>query len=89
MGVLNLSKMSLLDIQKLICKDWHNVYFGAVPYLKAMAEIDSNGMYYLDGWQSIVIYFLSNAKSWRGDTARAVKAELMKRYKSDKMNGDL
>jgi hypothetical protein len=26
--------------------------------------------------RTMVLYFLSNARSWRGDTAKAIKAEL-------------
>jgi len=32
--------------------------------------------YYEDDAASVVIYFLSNATTWRGDDARRVKAEL-------------
>jgi hypothetical protein len=57
--------------------DWKNVYFGAVPYLDAMATLDSvHQSYYAEDGVTQVIYFLSNATSWRGDTARRVKAEL-------------
>ena len=37
--------------------------------------------YGLDSGRSIVQYFLSNAQSWRGPVAKAVKAELKKRVK--------
>jgi len=64
-------------IAKIVKQDWQNVYFGAVPYLKAMSQLeDINQMYYEDSAASVVRYFLSNAKSWRGETARAVKAKL-------------
>jgi hypothetical protein len=32
--------------------------------------------YYADDASSVVRYFLANATAWRGDTARAIKAEL-------------
>lgn len=32
--------------------------------------------YYLDTAESVVIYFLANAQTWRGETARLIKAEL-------------
>jgi hypothetical protein len=38
-------------------------------------------MYYADTGRSIVLYFLNNATSWKGDTAKAVKAELKLRLK--------
>jgi hypothetical protein len=48
-----------------------------VPYLDAMRSLNSiNDDYYSDSAKTIVIYFLSNATTWRGDTARQVKAEL-------------
>lgn len=47
------------------------------PYLEAMLEIDDiNGMYGCDSAKSVVNYFLANAASWRGETARRIKAEL-------------
>lgn len=57
--------------------DWLKVYFGAVPYIEAMAELNAVDDYYgADSARSIIRYFLGNAKTWRGDTARRVKAEL-------------
>ena len=60
-----------------IRKDWKKVYFGAVPYLAAMASLDQiSDDYGADSAQSIVLYFLSNESTWRGDTAKRVKSEL-------------
>ena len=60
-----------------IRKDWTKVYFGAVPYLDAMFSLDKiTHNYYADSGRSVVLYFLSNATSWRGETARRIKAEL-------------
>jgi hypothetical protein len=68
---------SLSIIAREIKADWKNVYFGAVPYLGAMAQLDSiNDNYGADSAKSVVLYFLSNAAAWRGDTAKRVKAEL-------------
>lgn len=68
---------ALYQIANEIRRDWKNVYFGAVPYLNAMAYLDSiDGSYGMDSAKSIVRYFLSNASSWRGETARRIKAEL-------------
>ena len=64
-------------IAREIKSDWNKVYFGAVPYLDAMQSlnsIDDNYMY--DTGKSVVRYFLANAGTWRGDKARAIKAEL-------------
>lgn len=69
----------LYEIASEIRKDWKKVYFGAVPYLDAMSTLDSiNDNFMFDSGKSVVIYFLSNATTWRGETARRVKAELKK-----------
>lgn len=68
---------SLSTIAAEIRADWKNVYFGAVPYLQAMRSLDSIGdVYGYDDARSIVLYFLSNATTWKGETARRIKAEL-------------
>lgn len=82
----------ILDIVREIKDDWKNVNYGAKPYLNAMYEmghvpaIRSNvldTMYYQDTLRSVILYFLSNASAWRGETARRVKKELLElaRYK--------
>ena len=64
-------------IAREIMQDWRKPYFGAVPYLQAMSTLtDINQPYGYDSGESIVRYFLCNASTWRGDTARRVKAEL-------------
>lgn len=68
---------SLATIAREIAADWKNVYFGAVPYLQAMRSLDTvRDNYGYDSAESIVLYFLSNAKTWKGDTAKRIKAEL-------------
>lgn len=60
-----------------IRRDWKRPYFGAVPYLDAMDSLDSiEDQYYADDAHTVVVYFLANAGTWRGETARRVKAEL-------------
>ena len=67
----------LYEIAGEIRRDWKKVYFGAVPYLSAMATLDSiNSMYILDSGRSIVAYFLANATTWKGEKAREIKKEL-------------
>lgn len=67
----------LHEIAHEIREDWAKPYFGAVPYLEALAELSDIGeRYYLDSASSVVRYFLSNATTWRGETARRIKAEL-------------
>ena len=66
-------------IAREIRKDWQKVYFGAVPYLQAMSTLNSiNDSYYQDSAKSIVLYFLGNANSWKGEKAREIKSELKK-----------
>lgn len=67
----------LHEIAAEIRNDWTKPYFGAVPYLEAMQSLDRiTDSYYYDSADSVVRYFLANANTWRGDTARRVKAEL-------------
>jgi hypothetical protein len=67
----------LHEIAADIRKHWPNMYFGAVPYVDAMSELNTlNDKYYADSASSVVLYFLSNAATWRGEDARRIKAEL-------------
>lgn len=60
-----------------IAEDWQPPNYAAVPYIEAMRQVRGvEDMYYQDDAKSIVLYFLSNAQSWRGETARRIKAEL-------------
>lgn len=60
-----------------IYQNWPNVNFAARPYLHAMLSLDSvNDNYGCDYGHSIVIYFLSNASTWKGETAKRIKKEL-------------
>ena len=68
---------SISQIAIEINRDWRTPYFGAVPYLGAMLKLDTLAdMYGADDARWIVLYFLSNAKTWRSATARRIKAEL-------------
>lgn len=72
-----MSTRPLRDIAAEISADWARPYFGAVPYLEAMSTLDTmRDSFFLDSAKTIVLYFLANANTWRGDTARRVKAEL-------------
>ena len=67
----------LYEIAREIEKDWKRPYFGAVPYLEAMGyrnSIEDN--FIEDSGKSVVLYFLANANTWRGEVARRVKTEL-------------
>lgn len=68
---------SLETIAREIRANWPRVYFGAVPYLNAMMGLDKiTDDFGADSAESIVLYFLSNATTWRGDVAKRVKLEL-------------
>jgi hypothetical protein len=72
----------LYEIAREIRNDWKKVYFGAVPYLNAMQTLDSmSDKYDMDSARTIVAYFLANAMTWKGETARRIKAELNKMLK--------
>lgn len=67
----------LSAIAQEIRKEWKSVYFGAVPYLDAMSTMQSaKEKYGWDDGSSIVLYFLSNAATFRGEAAKRIKAEL-------------
>lgn len=56
---------------------WPKPYFGAVPYLEAMVSLATiDDSYYQDDARSILIYFISNASTFRGPVAKALKLEL-------------
>lgn len=75
--------MSLSQIARIVRQDWKKVNYAAVPYLDALGSLDNiHQDYFADSGSSIVAYFLSNASTWRGDTARTVKAELNRRLKT-------
>jgi hypothetical protein len=68
---------SLSAIARDIHKAWPKVNFAAKPYLEAMTCLDRiTDSYYADDARSVVLYFLSNASSFRGEEAKALKAEL-------------
>ena len=74
---------SLSTIAREIRQNWKksvsgtDVNYAAVPYLQAMSTLDKISDNYInDSGRSIVNYFLSNAQTWRGETAKRVKAEL-------------
>ena len=51
--------------------------YAAIPYLNGMAEVEAlDEPYHSDSGKSLVLYFLANASTWRGEVARRVKKEL-------------
>jgi hypothetical protein len=73
------SHRPLYEIAAEVRRDWKKVSPYAKPYLDAMGTLGNiRENYGLDSGVSIVLYFLSNASGWRGDKAKAIKAELKK-----------
>ena len=67
----------LHDIARDVRRDWQRVNFAAEPYLLAMEALGTmDDSYGADSARSVVVYFLSNASSWRGPVARSAKSEL-------------
>lgn len=67
------------EIAKDIRKNWQNMSPAAEPYVNALAEIkssDKNARYYFEDAETQVLYFLSNAGTWRGPEAKRIKSEL-------------
>jgi hypothetical protein len=71
----------LHQIGREINDDWRLIGKGvspyARPYLDALLTLESiDDNYYLDSADSVVRYFLANASTYRGEKAKALKAEL-------------
>lgn len=80
--MLDLENKPLSYVAEVIRVNWVNPSPYAVPYINAMAQLRSiNDSYYADSAAGVVMYFLANAQTWRGDTARIVKAHLKKAVK--------
>lgn len=71
------SHRPIYEIADDIMADWKKPYFGAVPYLGAMRSLRLiTDDYGADSGRSVILYFLSNATTWKGEIARRIKAEL-------------
>lgn len=70
----------LYEIAAEIRKDWPQAWRESHPagaYLIPMSALTNiTDRYGMDSAKSIVLYFLSNANTWRGETAKRIKAEL-------------
>lgn len=67
----------LYEIAIDIRKHWTNVNYAANPYLNALGKLNNiHEKYFADDAKSIVLYFLVNAQTWRGEDARRIKKEL-------------
>lgn len=79
-----LQEKPIWELAEIVSNDWNNISIYAKPYLSAMFTMKTiNDNYLADSGQSIVSYFLANANSWRGETAREVKKELNRRLKEN------
>lgn len=73
---------SISTIAQEIKRTWAKPNFAAVPYLDAMAQLETvDDSYYADSGRTIVSYFLANAGTFRGDDAKRIKAELKEMVK--------
>ena len=67
----------LYKIAAEIRRDWVKVPASANAYLIPMMQLNSvDDDYGFDSGKSVVLYFLSNASTWKGEKARAIKSEL-------------
>lgn len=65
------------DIAAEIRRTWAKPYYGALPFIDAMQEIDAPGdMFFEERGSDLVRRFLANARTWCGEDARRIKAEL-------------
>jgi hypothetical protein len=82
-----LKSMTISEIATVTWSDWkatskNGVNYAAKPYLDAMLDLQTiSDNYGLDSGRSIVMYFLANATTYRGEQAKAIKTELKNRLK--------
>jgi hypothetical protein len=68
---------TLYQIAADIYHNWPRASIFALPYIHAMRHLNTmNDTYGQDSALTIVLYFLSNASTWRGAEARRIKGEL-------------
>jgi len=74
---------TIKEIAQEIQSDWKNVNYAARPYLEVMHKLNTIEDKFMNDYGStIVVYFLSNAGSYRGETAKRIKNELKTILKS-------
>ena len=67
----------IYKIAEEIKADWKKVNFAAKPYLDAMLTLTNiTDNFIAESGESIVRHFICNAGTWRGETAKRIKAEL-------------
>lgn len=73
---------TIKEIAQEIQSDWKNVSYSAKPYLEVMHRLNTiNDKFMSEDASTIVLYFLSNAGMYRGETATRIKNELKKLIK--------
>lgn len=81
----SLAQAPIAQLANACIRDWKargTISKSAIPYLSAMLTLqDMSSSYGCDDAKTIVLYFLSNASGWRGENAKAIKAELNRRVK--------
>lgn len=87
----DIKSADLSDLAGMIVRDLRaqgkQVPAAARPYLDAMRTMGSiNENYGSDSGASIVAYLLSNLATYKGETAKAIKAELKSRLKNQKLS---
>lgn len=71
------TKRPVYKIAEEILNDWKAPNFAARPYLAAMLTINNElEQYGQDTAKSIILYFLSNSITYRGNKAKELKKEL-------------
>ena len=81
--VANKGPRAIREIADEIESAWPNVHYPSRPYLDAMRSLDSiHDRYGMDSASSIVTYFLTNSRSFRGPDAKRIKSELNKMLKA-------
>jgi hypothetical protein len=69
------------EIAQDIRDAWPSINYAARPYLEALEELNTpQDHYFLDSGKEIALRFLCNATTFRGDTAKKLKAELKAAY---------
>lgn len=67
----------IADVIQRDGRNWGANAYAMAPYVDSMRYVSAmTDRYMTDSATSIVAYFLSNASTWRGETARAIKTEL-------------
>jgi hypothetical protein len=78
-----ITKRPVYKIAEEILKDWRAPHFAARPYLAAMLTINNEHENYgQDTAKSIILYFLSNSITYRGNKAKELKTELKQLIKN-------